>query len=353
LSFFHSSNSEQFVYKRLFYTTNTLNEHASNRKKVYSRLTTTNLGETTQTTTHISNYIVDIHSTNKENEIWSLYKEDVYGKTEKEQPYMCLYGERMNSNNTIHVKVTQPFTSNGSKTVEDAYFLPVLSRILAQRLYVTGRLSGAGISTRAVSCAIEIRLDLPSLREFSPAAGSITTLTITKILPPENSLISDPGVFFEDLVPNGTMKDYELVELVDIQGQALAALPRNFIHNYNMLHRGIGVLVVQPELQLPIHPTFMDLINTKIYCHQRTWSKRIFPGLYDMFIGGVSAVDEPAYETAKRELEEELGILVNLSSLSPPLFQCAIRTSYNHCIVTVFFYQCTAETRFTVRQSSI
>jgi hypothetical protein len=121
LSFFHSSNSEQFVYKRLFYTTNTLNEHASNRKKVYSRLTTTNLGETTQTTTHISNYIVDIHSTSKENEIWSLYKEDVYGKTKKEQPYMCLYGERMNSNNTIHVKVTQPFTSNGSKTVEDAY----------------------------------------------------------------------------------------------------------------------------------------------------------------------------------------------------------------------------------------
>jgi 8-oxo-dGTP pyrophosphatase MutT (NUDIX family) len=353
LSLFHSSNNEQFLYKKLFYTTSILNKHASNRKRVYSRLTATNLGETTQTTTHISNYIVDIHSTNKENEIWSLYKEDVSGKTKKEQPCMCLYGERMNSNNSIHVKVTQLLTSNGSNTVEDTYFLPVLSRILAQRLlFVTGRLSSTDISTGAVSCATEIRLDLPFFGDISPTA-STTTRTITEILPPENHLIGNPFVFFEDLLPNGTMKECELVELVDIQGQALAALPRIFIHNYNMLHRGIGVLVVQPELQLPIHPTFMDLMNTNIYCHQRTWSKRIFPGLYDMFIGGVSAVDEPAYETAKRELEEELGILVNLSSLSPPLFQCTIRTTYNHCIVTVFFYQCASDTHFTVRQSTM
>jgi 8-oxo-dGTP pyrophosphatase MutT (NUDIX family) len=343
-------------YNKLFYTTTTITNHASYRKRFTNPLRCATLGETApKTTTYISNYVVDIHSITKQNEIWKLYREGDIEKRKEEQPYICLSGERMNSSNTIRIKVTQHVTPNGSKIngmEEDAYFLPVLGRILAQRLLAIETPSSSGSSTRLLSCcATEVCIDLPTLGESS-TMDSTPTRTITTILPAENHPIDNPAVVFEDLLPNGTTKGYELVELVDIQGQALAAIPRNFIHNYNMLHRGIGVLVVQPEFQLPITPTIQDFTNTKVYCHQRTWSKRIFPGLYDMFIGGVSAVDEPSHDTAKRELEEELGIPVDLSSLSPPLFQCTIRTSYNHCRVTVFFYQCTADTHITVRQSA-
>lgn len=99
-----------------------------------------------------------------------------------------------------------------------------------------------------------------------------------------------------------------------------------------------------------------------VYVHQRTDTKRIFPSLYDMFVGGVSCRDECAELTAARELAEELGLRgalnyyekkevvggesnENSSSskqnpLSSELFRCTIGTAYNRCVVSVFAYQC-------------
>ena len=76
-----------------------------------------------------------------------------------------------------------------------------------------------------------------------------------------------------------------------------------------------------------------------LYTHRRTDTKRIFPSLYDMFVGGVSTVKEESKITAAREVAEELGLdraLTDPTMLSDPLFECIVCTSYNRCVVTVF-----------------
>ena len=77
-----------------------------------------------------------------------------------------------------------------------------------------------------------------------------------------------------------------------------------------------------------------------------------------MFVGGVSGAGENSTVTAAREVAEELGLKRGLpedgGSLSYPLFQCAICTSYNRCIVTVFTYQCNSkEETVTVSYSNL
>ena len=69
---------------------------------------------------------------------------------------------------------------------------------------------------------------------------------------------------------------------------------RSIIHQYNLLHRGIGVMV-------------FDSIG-RIYVHQRSSSKRLFPSMYDMFIGGVCTTKESSIATLLRELKEEVGL---------------------------------------------
>jgi 8-oxo-dGTP pyrophosphatase MutT (NUDIX family) len=73
-----------------------------------------------------------------------------------------------------------------------------------------------------------------------------------------------------------------------------------------------------------------------------------------MFVGGVSSRGESAKLTAAREVAEELGLKRALeclegkcttenNPLSDELFQCAICTSYNRCIVSMFAYTCNTE----------
>lgn len=79
-----------------------------------------------------------------------------------------------------------------------------------------------------------------------------------------------------------------------------------------------------------------------LYVHRRTSTKRVFPSLYDMFVGGVSAAGEDPTVTAAREVSEELGLsraLEKPSALSGKLFDCKVCTVYNRCIVTMFYFQ--------------
>lgn len=130
-------------------------------------------------------------------------------------------------------------------------------------------------------------------------------------------------------------ENMELSEMVTQNGDILGMVPRKLVHSANLLHRGIGMVVAkdQPILQ-PGCSDFPDL-----YTHRRTDSKRIFPSLYDMFVGGVSTAREDAKTTAAREVAEELGLeraLWDPTMLSDPLFNCTICTSYNRCVVTMF-----------------
>ena len=107
----------------------------------------------------------------------------------------------------------------------------------------------------------------------------------------------------------------EIVDWMATDGlTSLARLPRPIVHQYNLLHRGIGVIVLD--------------LDGRVFVHQRSGSKRVFPAMYDMFVGGVSEAGEPSHVTLLRELHEEVGLnfneaygvseLQHISSLTTP-----------------------------------
>lgn len=124
----------------------------------------------------------------------------------------------------------------------------------------------------------------------------------------------------------------------------IPAFPRRLIHKYNLLHRGIGALLLTKS-----NDEFL------VFVHKRTSTKRIFPSMKDMFIGGVSCSGESSFQTLERELYEECGIKPILpsppgigmqallsdfhaSKLRSPCFigETVVKTNYNHCLVSCF-----------------
>ena len=127
----------------------------------------------------------------------------------------------------------------------------------------------------------------------------------------------------------------QVIEVVSEDGSVFGLLPRKAAHLYNSLHQGIGVLVERPE-------------DGALFVHQRSVTKHIFPGLFDMFVGGVSSAGESPLTTARRELSEELNVHATtnhqaVGSRAAPLehlFDCAVTTSLNRCRVSVFRCKC-------------
>lgn len=113
---------------------------------------------------------------------------------------------------------------------------------------------------------------------------------------------------------NEEMKDRstEVVNWMTEEEEVLFPLPRRWIHSHNLLHKGIGALLFQTQ---PKHNSQLieqnDLNDLKIFVHQRSSTKRLFPSMWDMFIGGVSAFNESSSKTLFRELLEECNL--NLS----------------------------------------
>jgi len=86
----------------------------------------------------------------------------------------------------------------------------------------------------------------------------------------------------------------ELVDLIDEQDQVIGWARRKRVRKENLLHRGVGILCLDP--------------TGRIYVHRRTTTKDVFPGMYDMFVGGVVGKGESRDLAATREIAEELGI---------------------------------------------
>ena len=87
----------------------------------------------------------------------------------------------------------------------------------------------------------------------------------------------------------------ELVDLVDEENRVIGRALRREVRARNLLHRGVGILCRNPE--------------GRVHVHRRTETKDVFPGLYDMFVGGVVVSGESYDAAAKREIAEELGIV--------------------------------------------
>lgn len=87
----------------------------------------------------------------------------------------------------------------------------------------------------------------------------------------------------------------EVVDLIDEENRVIGWAPRRVVRARNLLHRGVGILCRNSA--------------GKIHVHRRTRTKDVFPGLYDMFVGGVVTRGEDFIAAARREIAEELGIV--------------------------------------------
>lgn len=225
----------------------------------------------------------------------------------------------------------------------DIALLEVLGRIFAQ--WVLSIQFQRNCSTEPIE-AMSIRifrpnkridLDAGSLEIFMGSSTSMSTMWNQDDCGLCDDVVRSLFDGFDSSQPS------ELVEMVDQRGVLLGIVPRTLVHKHNLLHRGIGLFVTKDyPIQLCRQQQQPD-----VYCHQRTASKRIFPFLYDMFVGGVSLAREDAAVTARREVAEELGLVAALDGidegqacrqLSECLLRCVVCTGYNRCVVDLFSY---------------
>lgn len=75
----------------------------------------------------------------------------------------------------------------------------------------------------------------------------------------------------------------------------MGAAPRGEVRRRNLRHAATAVLVRDGR--------------GRVYLHRRTPDKDLFPGRYDVWAGGCVRAGEAPAEAARRELDEELGIV--------------------------------------------
>ena len=86
----------------------------------------------------------------------------------------------------------------------------------------------------------------------------------------------------------------ELVDVVDLDDRVIGVATRAEVRSQNLRNRCAEIAVVNSA--------------SEIYVHRRTETKDVYPGMYDMVVGGVLASGESWDEGAARELAEETGI---------------------------------------------
>ncbi|MGH2635460.1 MAG: GNAT family N-acetyltransferase [Actinomycetota bacterium] len=87
----------------------------------------------------------------------------------------------------------------------------------------------------------------------------------------------------------------EIVDVVDDDNHVVEALPRRIMRERRLFHRCTYVLVLDPQ--------------GRLYVHRRSETKDVYPGSFDVCAGGVNAAGESYDDCARRELEEELGVV--------------------------------------------
>ena len=86
----------------------------------------------------------------------------------------------------------------------------------------------------------------------------------------------------------------EIVQIVDPENRPVGAVPRRRMRAETLPHRATYIFVMDAD--------------GRILVQERTRTKDLFPGYYDLAAGGVVAAGESYEECAVREAEEELGI---------------------------------------------
>jgi 8-oxo-dGTP pyrophosphatase MutT (NUDIX family) len=86
----------------------------------------------------------------------------------------------------------------------------------------------------------------------------------------------------------------EIIQIVDERNIEIAAVSRRLMREQNLIHRASYILVFNGAGEL--------------FIQHRTGTKDIYPGCWDVAAGGVVLATESYEDSARRELEEELGI---------------------------------------------
>lgn len=94
----------------------------------------------------------------------------------------------------------------------------------------------------------------------------------------------------------------EFVDVVDAHDNIVGSASREEAHKKELLHRGVSVLVFNPE--------------GKVFIQKRSPKKDLFPSLWECSMSGHVKKGETAKDAALRELDEELGIRVTGKKLT-------------------------------------
>jgi isopentenyldiphosphate isomerase len=86
----------------------------------------------------------------------------------------------------------------------------------------------------------------------------------------------------------------EMVEEIDLTGNVLRLVPRRKMRAEQLCHRSVFIAVMSEKGDLLVH--------------KRAETKDIWPGWWDMAVGGVVTPGETWADAATRELHEELGV---------------------------------------------
>lgn len=86
----------------------------------------------------------------------------------------------------------------------------------------------------------------------------------------------------------------ELVDVVDAEDRVVGQATRREVRAHQLRHRSVYILLFNSDGQL--------------FVHQRTLTKDIYPGYYDIAFGGVVGAGEDVDGAARRELKEEAGV---------------------------------------------
>lgn len=261
--------------------------------------------------------------------------------THKAEPAGVLSATFARSENTLEVR----YSSTLPDQIPDSALIAVLSRVLVQCCLWSWHRQQQNQFPNSVPVTPD-EATLLRLPNEEPRTISFSFLAKREPILDDDDYTSFIRSLFQQMLVDTS--DSELVEMV--QGYCneasssttlwLGVVPRQWVHKCNLLHRGIGVFVTKDR---PIRfPCPSSWKQPDLYCHQRTATKRIFPSLYDMFVGGISLVGEEPNDTARREIAEELGLKAAFEKddgkLSDRLFRCVVCTAYNRCVVDVFGY---------------
>jgi len=126
----------------------------------------------------------------------------------------------------------------------------------------------------------------------------------------------------------------ELVDIVDENDRVVRCVTRAEMRQRRLRHRCVYILLFDS--------------NKRLFVHKRTHSKDVYPGWWDVAVGGVVGAGEDYDSAASREVEEEVGLSgVQLDRLGP------ITYSDPRTQVMGMIYDCTSDSPLRLQEAEI